>query len=84
MKREPAVTEHTVITCLELAHAAAGMGGRNSGRYEVADAEELWAYKRQQQSQDLHSLRTGRATEDDMSWFSGGRARRCRLINSPY
>lgn len=51
---------------------------------EFASETQLWAVKRQQQRHDLESLQAGRATEDQMSWFSAGRARACRLVNLPY
>jgi hypothetical protein len=46
--------------------------------------ENLWEQKRKQQRRDLACLSAGYATQDQMSWFSGGRARACRLIDSPY
>lgn len=56
------------------------------------DAEEqtdqgdasLWAFKRQQQQADLENARSGRVTQDQLSWFSGGKARNLKLVNSPY
>lgn len=85
MGSEPAMTEQTTSTCLDRSRRASGTGARGSAaRTTFASEQELWAHKRQQQRWDMESLRTGRATEDQMSWFSGGRARACRLVNSPY
>ena len=50
---------------------------------EQGDAR-LWAFKRQHQKADLESARSGRVTQDQLSWFSGGKARKFKLINSPY
>jgi hypothetical protein len=43
----------------------------------------LWAAKRAQQARDIAAIETGKATNESMSWFSGGRARRAKVINSP-
>ena len=51
---------------------------------ECIDEARLWAFKREQQRRDLAALTAHQATEDAMSWFSGGRARACRLVDSPY
>lgn len=50
---------------------------------EVSEAE-LWAHKRARQARDLATIRSGRATNDQMSWFSGGLAKAARAVNSPY
>jgi ribosomal protein L19E len=57
---------------------------RPATRTAVVPEQEMWAHKRKQQRRDLENLRAGRLTEEEMSWFSGGRARACRLLNSPY
>lgn len=44
----------------------------------------LWAFKRQRQQADLDNARSGRVTQDQLSWFSGVKARKVKLINSPY
>lgn len=44
----------------------------------------LWAFKRQRQQADLENARSGRVTQDQLSWFSGGKARNLKLVNSPY
>lgn len=50
---------------------------------EPGDAT-LWAFKRQRQRADLENARSGRVTQDRLSWFSGGKARNLKLIDSPY
>jgi predicted homoserine dehydrogenase-like protein len=49
-----------------------------------ASEEELWALKRQQQSRDLDSVRSGQHSAASMSWFSNGRAKNVKLVDSPY
>lgn len=44
----------------------------------------LWAFKRQRQRADLENARSGRVTQDRLSWFSDGKAQNLKLINSPY
>ena len=39
--------------------------------------------KRAQQARDIAAIQSGRATNESMSWFSGGRARRAKAIDSP-
>jgi len=46
--------------------------------------DDLWRFKRQRQEADLTALREGRVTQDQLSWFSGGKARRLKVIGSPY
>jgi ParD-like antitoxin of type II bacterial toxin-antitoxin system len=43
----------------------------------------LWAAKRAQQARDIAAIDVGRASNESMSWFSGGRARRAKAIKSP-
>lgn len=43
----------------------------------------LWAAKRAQQARDIAAIEAGRASNESMSWFSGGRARRAKAIKSP-
>lgn len=50
---------------------------------EVSE-DELWSYKRARQARDLGMIRSGRATNDQMSWFSAGLAKAARAVNSPY
>jgi len=45
--------------------------------------EALWAAKRAQQARDIAAVESGRASNESMSWFSGGRARRAKAIDSP-
>jgi len=49
-----------------------------------AGDEELWKFKRQRQETDMKALGEGRVTQDQLSWFSGGKARRLKVIGSPY
>ena len=62
---------------LELAQRQPG-----SGMPTVPEAQ-LWAHKRAQQQRDIASLAAGRSTNEAMSWFSGGRAREAKAVNSP-
>ena len=57
--------------------------GHAEGQTDQGDAN-LWAFKRQQQQADLENARSGRVTQDQLSWFSGGKARDLKLDNSPY
>lgn len=50
---------------------------------EQGDAK-LWAFKRQRQLADLDNARSGRVSQDQLSWFSGGKTRHLKLIDSPY
>ncbi|MBL8287372.1 MAG: hypothetical protein JNL85_05245 [Rubrivivax sp.] len=43
----------------------------------------LWAAKRTQQARDIAAIQAGRASNESMSWFSGGRAKRAKAIDSP-
>lgn len=43
----------------------------------------LWATKRTLQARDVAAIDSGRATNESMSWFSHGRARRAKAIDSP-
>jgi ParD-like antitoxin of type II bacterial toxin-antitoxin system len=45
--------------------------------------QALWAAKRAQQARDIAAIEAGRASNESMSWFSGGRARRAKAIKSP-
>lgn len=44
----------------------------------------LWDFKRARQRSDMEAEQAGRLSFDQLSWFSGGRARRAELVNSPY
>ena len=44
----------------------------------------LWAAKRAQQARDIAAIESGQASNESMSWFSGGRARRAKAIDSPF
>ena len=50
----------------------------------LASEDELWARKRKQQRQDVESVQSGRQSPASMSWFSNGRARTVKLVDSPY
>lgn len=43
----------------------------------------LWAAKRAQQARDVAAVESGKASNQSMNWFSGGRARRAKAIKSP-
>ena len=45
---------------------------------------DLWAFKRQRQAADMAAAREGQLTQDQLSWFSGGKARALKIIGSPY
>lgn len=45
--------------------------------------EELWAYKRARQAQDMANMASGAVKQESLMWFSGGKARRMRIPNSP-
>lgn len=49
-----------------------------------ASEEDLWAFKRDRQRKDIENMERGLLTQDQLSWFSGGKARNSRLIDSPY
>lgn len=77
---------------LNLRDAAALLQGRaqvavsSQGQEEstvVAEAD-LVKFKRERQAADIRAVEEGRATNEQMSWFSGGRARSRKLIDSPY
>jgi hypothetical protein len=59
-------------------------GGEVQREETVASEQALWAFKRQRQARDLKSVRAGRQPADAMSWFSGGKAKAAKLVNSPY
>lgn len=44
----------------------------------------LWAFKRQRQRLDIAAAADGQVTQAQLSWFSGGKARDLKLIDSPY
>ncbi|MBQ0929761.1 hypothetical protein KAK07_01500 [Ideonella sp. 4Y16] len=54
-------------------------GERSSGSLPEST---LWAAKRAQQARDIAAIESGRAGQESMSWFSGGRARQAKAINS--
>lgn len=54
-----------------------------AGRTNTSEAS-LWAHKRVRQEADLRKLEGGDATTSEMSWFSGGRARKARIPGTPF
>jgi hypothetical protein len=50
---------------------------------EVVPEAELWATKRARQARDIQALREGKLTNAQTSWFSGGRGKALKAINSP-
>lgn len=82
MALEHVMSAHTSTASRDRAPATGAREAVACGAF--CSVQDLWAYKRAHQRQDLEHLEAGRATEDQMSWFSGGRARACRLIGSPY
>ncbi|SCK08141.1 ParD-like antitoxin of type II toxin-antitoxin system [Variovorax sp. HW608] len=70
---------------LTVADVARMLGsGDTQGRVQASSEKELWALKRQQQRQDLASVKGGRHSAASMSWFSGGRGKSAKLVDSPY
>jgi len=70
---------------LTVADVARMLGPGSAHEQAHASSEkELWALKRQQQKKDLASIQSGRHSAASMSWFSGGRARGAKLVDSPY
>lgn len=49
-----------------------------------ASEQDPWAFKRKLQARDLRHARAGRLSGSQLSWFSGGKAKAARLVNSPY
>lgn len=54
-----------------------------ASRQDTGDAD-LWTFKRQKQRRDMAAGAEGKVTQDQLNWFSGGKARRLKLIGSPY
>ena len=55
----------------------------SSADRRVGDAD-LWAFKRARQQADMDSGQAGRLTQDQLSWFSGGKTRNLKVIGLPY
>jgi transcriptional regulator with XRE-family HTH domain len=64
--------------------AADGQVARRLQDQAVLPERELWAHKRERQARDLHNVHTGKLSNDDMSWFAGGKAKAAKLVNSVY
>ena len=56
--------------------------GDEAVREVTLDASEMWRYKRENQRRDIEGLKSGVLTPDNVSWFSGGVARRAKVIGS--
>ncbi len=56
---------------------------QETGDVTTVPERQLWAHKRAQQQRDLDNVAAGRSTNEAMSWFSGGRARQAKAVNSP-
>jgi hypothetical protein len=67
-----------------IVEAARSEGILRSEHLAGAGDEDLWRFKRQRQEADLAALVEGRVTQDQLSWFSGGKARKLKVIDSPY
>ena len=51
-------------------------------RTVVLSEEEMWKNKRERQRQDIEGLKDGTLSGNNVSWFSGGVARRAKIIGS--
>ncbi|MFO1227811.1 TA system antitoxin ParD family protein [Roseateles sp.] len=51
---------------------------------EGAGDAALWAHKRAQQQADMKNARAGRVSQEQLSWFSGNKAKRVKLSDTPY
>lgn len=56
---------------------------QQNGDVPAVPEAQLWAHKRAQQQRDIPSIAAGQSTNEAMSWFSGGRARQAKAVNSP-
>lgn len=56
---------------------------RGDAAARKASEGAIWAAKRAQQARDIAAIESGKASNESMSWFSGGRARRAKAIKSP-
>jgi ParD-like antitoxin of type II bacterial toxin-antitoxin system len=52
--------------------------------HQGAGDADLWAFKRQNQLRDMASAAQGKVTQQQLSWFAGGKARGLKVIGSPY
>ena len=60
------------------------MSERNVAAFQVVPAPEIWKFKRDLQSKDVNNVNAGCLSGEKLNWFSGGLAKRSRLINSPF
>jgi hypothetical protein len=73
-----AAVEHSGLSVGELVELL-----RSDKAAHQSSASALWAAKRAQQARDIAAIESGKASNESMSWFSGGRARRAKAIKSP-
>lgn len=59
-------------------------GQRSAAHTEAVPAEDLWKFKRERQRADITRVNSGAASTERMNWFSGGSARKAKLVNSPF
>jgi ParD-like antitoxin of type II bacterial toxin-antitoxin system len=74
--------EQSGLSVGELVEVLRG-GDKAARRGSEHSRHDLWAAKRAQQARDIAAIEAGRASNESMSWFSGGRARRAKAIKSP-
>ncbi|MCW5637091.1 MAG: hypothetical protein KIT17_27425 [Rubrivivax sp.] len=58
-------------------------GGASKVERKGSLEQTPWAAKRARQARDIAAIESGDASNESMSWFPGGRARRARAIKSP-
>jgi hypothetical protein len=75
-----AVLEQSGLSVGEL--VAVLRGGAHPSVANVS-GQALRAAKHAQQARDIAAVESGQASNESMSWFSGGRARRAKAIDSP-
>lgn len=79
-----AALEASGLSVAEIAELLHGQAGAFATGRQQATEQALRSHKRAAQARDLDNVRAGRATNDQMSWFAGGRAKRAKLVDSPY
>lgn len=68
---------------LTVGQAASLLRSSHQEHKDAGDGD-LWAFKRQRQQRDMSAVSEGKVTQNQLSWFSGGKARDLKLIGSPY
>lgn len=76
------LTVPQMVTLLQRSPVEASKSAEGKALASVPEAA-LWAHKRNRQRLDIATIEAGRSTNEAMSWFSGGRARRAKAKNSP-